>query len=290
VLRNRCRPPYLDLISFKEKVMGSNPIRATRPVVVGSYATGRTARPLVRCGGRISDGRFSFTARRGAVNGDGARRRSSNGSSDRVDLLAGPSPRPELPLIFRPHRWPRKLLVPLIAVLLLGGWVQLSALENYVRERCTESWEGATRVDVSLRVLMPDEVGQVSPVRTVEIAGRPFEIQGRANTSTGASSAPGFFYQPRTGFTFTIATPEMATLESLTPLCIRASHRGETWERRAHSHSPSTRGDGSAYGGAGACCGPAWRYHERAHLMLLISLEGQRYVLDAGEVQIVLVV
>jgi hypothetical protein len=79
-IRSGARSPSgLGRFPFKEEVMGSNPIRATSLGVIDDYAARFPSRPLLRCEGRFSAGRFSFCAARDAVNGEGALRRSSNG-------------------------------------------------------------------------------------------------------------------------------------------------------------------------------------------------------------------
>ncbi len=75
----------LNPFPFKEEVMGSNPIRATRRVAVGRYAMLVLRSALICCGDRFSANRFSARALRLAANTEGARRRSSTGRSCSTD-------------------------------------------------------------------------------------------------------------------------------------------------------------------------------------------------------------
>jgi hypothetical protein len=184
----------------------------------------------------------------------------------------------------------RLLVISLAAVVAIAGLLFLGQVRENLAERCTESWDAATPINVSSLTLAPEDVGRISPVRRVDIAGRVFEVQASINKSMGWASAPvNPFHRQRTGVIFQVIGKDEATVKALVPHCIRAMLGAEVWERRAHARTDiHIRGiAGDAVGGAGAINGPEWPGGAIVRLQLLASFEGARYVLDATDVPVV---
>jgi hypothetical protein len=180
----------------------------------------------------------------------------------------------------------RATVASLVLVVVVAVPVTLHARDVFAA-RCTERFDGATRIDVSHRTLTADEVGRVSPVSVVSIEGHRYEIDGSIAKSMGwASVNTAFRRQPVYSF-FTIVADDRESLEALVPLCTAATLEDRSWERRAIVGETSVRGDQRVYRYAASGSGPEWPLEATVRLLVLVSVDGHRYVLDAGAVRIV---
>lgn len=184
----------------------------------------------------------------------------------------------------------RLLIILLVAVVAIAGLFFLGELREDFAERCTESWDTATPINVSRLTLAPEDVGRISSVRKVDIGGRAFEVEASIHKTMGWAGIPvNPFHRQRTGVIFQVIGKDEATVKALVPHCIRATLGSEMWERRAHARTDIyIRGiAGDAVGGAGARNGPEWPRDALVRLQLLATFEERRYVLDAAAVPVV---
>jgi hypothetical protein len=174
-----------------------------------------------------------------------------------------------------------------LAFVLLGAALIVRDVVDRAAATCAERWDDATMVDVSPRHLVGDEIGRVSPYRTVRVADRAYVVVPYINKSTGWGNAPQNPLSRQSVYvTVGVTADDRASLDRLTPLCVRAIYHGDVWQPRATSWDLQILGNGKTHGSTGAGSGPSWPGQVTAHVELLLDTPDGRVIFDAGDLVI----